>query len=299
MSTGTGMGIPQGSQRWTQPSLQPVPQQRIVEKLDEYMSRRDYAGAERHLLYWLAEAQAACDERGELMLRNELVGHFRKTGNADQAFLHAEQALQLVARLGFADTVSAGTTYTNVATAYNAFGRNQESLQLFERAAAAYESNANTDPRLLGGLYNNMALVCASLGGFGQADGLYAKALATMANVEHGQLEQAITYLNMADAAVAKDAAAQANAKELGGDNGSEVEAKPDASDEAPVMSEACEREVERLLDQALELLDTPSVPRDGYYAFVCEKCAPTFGHYGYFLAESDLQKRAQTIYER
>ena len=28
----------------------PIPQQRIVEKVDEYMSRRDYAGAERHLL---------------------------------------------------------------------------------------------------------------------------------------------------------------------------------------------------------------------------------------------------------
>ena len=35
----------------------PIPQQRIIEKMDEYMSRRDYAGAERHLLYWLEEVQ--------------------------------------------------------------------------------------------------------------------------------------------------------------------------------------------------------------------------------------------------
>ena len=27
----------------------PIPQRRVREKLDEYMSRRDYAGAERHL----------------------------------------------------------------------------------------------------------------------------------------------------------------------------------------------------------------------------------------------------------
>ena len=39
------------------PTIKPIPQQRIVEKLDEYMSRRDYAGAERHLLYWLEEAR--------------------------------------------------------------------------------------------------------------------------------------------------------------------------------------------------------------------------------------------------
>ena len=62
-------------------TLGSIPQQRVVEKLDEYMSRRDYAGAERHLLYWLEEALAAGDKRGELMVRNELVGHFRKVGN--------------------------------------------------------------------------------------------------------------------------------------------------------------------------------------------------------------------------
>ena len=33
--------------------IRPVPQQRIMEKVDAYMSRRDYAGVERHLLYWL------------------------------------------------------------------------------------------------------------------------------------------------------------------------------------------------------------------------------------------------------
>ena len=75
--------------------LAPIPQQRVVEKLDEYMSRRDYEGAEKHLLYWLEEARALGDERGELMVRNELVGHFRKTGGKEQAFEHAEAALAL------------------------------------------------------------------------------------------------------------------------------------------------------------------------------------------------------------
>ena len=38
-------------------AIRPVPQQRIIEKMNEYMSRRDYAGAQRHLLYWLEEAE--------------------------------------------------------------------------------------------------------------------------------------------------------------------------------------------------------------------------------------------------
>ena len=45
----------------------PVPQQRIVAKMDEYMSRRDYAGAEKHLLYWLEEARQGNDLRGRLI----------------------------------------------------------------------------------------------------------------------------------------------------------------------------------------------------------------------------------------
>ena len=31
--------------------VNPVPQQRIIEKMDEYMAKRDYDGAERHLNY--------------------------------------------------------------------------------------------------------------------------------------------------------------------------------------------------------------------------------------------------------
>lgn len=260
-----------------------IPQQRIVEKLDECMSRRDYAGAERHLLYWLEEALALGDRRGELMVRNELVGHFRKMGNRERAFENAEAALRLVDELGFGETISAGTTYTNVGTAFNAFGEHERSLESFEKAKVLYESGAHTQPLLLGGLYNNMALTCVALGRFDEADAMYAKALNIMETVENGELEQAITYLNMADAVVARARA------EVGADSDREM---------VDVLAE-CEDAVNELLDTALELLGTPTVPRNGYYAFVCEKCAPTFAHYGYFLADADLRERAQAIYER
>lgn len=258
-----------------------IPQQRVVEKLDDYMSRRDYAGAERHLMYWLDEACMLGDKRGELMVRNELVGHFRKTGDKRRALEHVDAALRLVDELGFGNTISAGTTYTNAATALNAFGENERSLSLFEKAAALYESTPGTAPHLLGGLYNNMALACVALGRHDEADALYEKALAVMARSERGQLEQAITYLNMADAAVAR------TSRELG------------CSAQEAMADPSCDHAVEVLLDTALELLDTPGVPHDGYYAFVCEKCAPTFAHYGYFLADADLRERARAIYER
>ena len=248
------------------PEIKAVPQQRIIEKMDEYMSRRDYAGAERHLLYWLEEARLGHDERGQLMVMNELVGHFRKTGNREQALAYGEKALALVEKLGFEGTITAGTTFVNVATAMDAFGEDRLSIELFERARAAYETSGAA-PELLGGLYNNMALTCVKLGRFDEARELYGLALTQMKQVEGGELEQAITYLNMADAVVAERG------------------------------MEAAENEVYDLLDTASELLDTTAAPRDGYYAFVCEKCAPTFAHYGYFLVAEDLTAHAETLY--
>lgn len=257
--------------------MQTIPQQRIAEKLDEYMSHRDYEGAERHLLFWLAEARSLGDTRGELMVQNELVGHFRKTADREHALAHADEALALIDELGFGNTISAGTTYTNIATACNAFGENARALELFKKAQELYESSPHTEPRLLGGLYNNMALTCIAMGSFDEADALYARALEVMRGVENGELECAITYLNMVDALVTRERAHAGEAWE------------PDAT---------CEEKAARYLDTAFELLDTSSVPRDGYYAFVCEKCAPVFAHYGYFLADAELRGRAKAIYE-
>ena len=281
--------------------IRPVPQRRVIEKMDEYMSRRDYAGAERHLLYWLEEAKQGQDLRGQLMIRNELIGHYRKTAERERALENVEQALHLLRLMNFENSISAGTTYVNAATACNAFGENERALMLFEKARSVYEALnggsavPETDPQLLGGLYNNMALTCAALakesrsslnthdqeGGsrsgqmagqeesmwFARAFSLYEKALDQMRLVPDGELEQAITFLNMADALEGRDGPEQA------------------------------ERKIAELLDTAYELLQTPSVPRNGYYAFVCEKCAPAFSYYGYFLAAEELRKQAEEIY--
>ena len=249
--------------------VRPVPQQRILNKLDDYMSRRDYDGAERHLLYWLKEAEQGRDLRGQLLVCNELIGHYRKTGSRENAFRYAELALSLLEDMDFEGSISAGTTYVNAATAYSAFGDNQRALELFERAKTLYESTPHTQAHLLGGLYNNMALVLQTLGRFPEAFELYNKAMKTMETVPAGVLEQAITCLNMADAVAAQ----------LGQEEG--------------------EARIFELLDRADELLHDKSAPHNGYYAFVCEKCSPTFSYYGYFAVAEELQREAKEIYER
>ena len=45
-------------------------------------------------------------------------------------------------------------------------------------------------------------------------------------------------------------------------------------------------------------LFRSEGIPRDGYYAFVCEKCAPAFEYYGWFLDAERLKQEAKRIYE-
>ncbi len=252
-----------------EPEVRPIPQQRVMQKVDEYMSRRDYAGVERTLLYWLDEAQLGHDRRGELMLRNELIGHYRKVGDKEHAMEQIDAALALLPELHFEDSVSAGTTYTNAATACNAFEENDRAIELFQRAKSVYESSTRTDPKLLGGLYNNMALTLTALGRFDEAWSLYDHAMNVMGKVPAGALEQAITYLNMADLHYTQTG------------------------------SGLIDDTIEDCLEKAWQLLDGDGFPRDGYYAFVCEKCAPTFDWYSEEERAAELNRRAEEIYER
>ena len=273
--------------------IRPVPQRRIIDKMDEYMSRRDYNSAERHLLYWLEEAKLGGDMQGQLMLRNELVGHYRKTGQKEPAMESAARALELLRKLDMENTITAGTTYVNIATACGAFGDHERAIRLFEKARAAYESSSQTETQLLGGLYNNMALTCTELGRCEEALALYEKAADLMGRVPDGELEQAITYLNMANTV------------------------------EVQLGLEAGEQQINALVERAEELLEAKGEEllgkgeaaltdgtdlramkqeeraRLGYYAFVCEKCAPTFAYYGYFMTAESLTERSEELVKR
>ena len=240
---------------------------RILAKLDEHLHKNDYAAAERHLRYWLTEAKSTDDVPKELLVTNELMGLYRKLGKKDEALASVENALSLIERQGIGEQIGSATSYLNAATVYKAFGMAGRSLPLFERAQAIYETKLETNDGRLGGLYNNMALTLVDLGRFAEANALYMRAIEVMQQVEGGDLEVAITYLNLASAAEAELGALQADER------------------------------IGALLTQAEALLESHE-NRDGYYAFVCEKCASVFGYYGRFLYENELKERARRIYD-
>lgn len=248
--------------------IHPVPIGRVIGKLDEYLGRNDYAGAERHLRYWKSEAEAGQDERGLLSILNEQIGLYRKLEQKSEGLAAIEEALALAMRLGIEQTVTMGTTLLNAATGYKSFGMAKRAMPLYLQAKRIYEAMLSEDDPRMGGLYNNMALTQMELEDYGQAWENLDKAMQIMAHIPHGEGEMAITCCNMADLAAMR-------------------------------YGIRAETQIAAYLDRAMELLDTESLPRDGHYAFICEKCAAAFGYHGFFLAEQELIKRAEDIYER
>ena len=251
------------------PEVTPIPVGRIVEKLDSFLNQKDYDAAERHLRYWLSEADACRDMRGKLTLLNEQIGLYRKAGKEVECLRAISDALSLADSMDMEKSVTYGTTLINAATGYKAFGKAEDALPLYRKARTIYESMLESSDGRLGGLYNNMALTLTDLKEFREAEDLYHKAIEIMERQESGVLEAAITHLNLADLIAAESGL------------------------------EAGEKDIETHLMKAEELLNTESLPRDGHYAFVCEKCAPVYGYYGHFFTERELKRRAREIYDR
>lgn len=251
------------------PEVTPIPIRRVLSKLDGYLGQNDYAAGERLLCNWLREADACGDRQGKLTVLNEQIGIYRKTGKEPECLVAIDAALALMNDLQMEDAVTGGTTLINAATGFKAFGGAAEALPLYRRAQTVYEKRLAPDDDRLAALYNNMALTLSELEQYREAEALFQKALSIMEQRPRGEAEAAITCLNLADLICAE------------------------------VGYEAGEERVEAYLRRAEKLLDTENLPRDGNYAFVCEKCAPVFGYYGYFYTAETLKQRAREIYER
>ena len=180
-----------------------------------------------------------------------------------------EKADELVKNLSLGGSITAATVCLNAATVCEAFDRPREALERYSEAKSIYEDFLPPGDARLGGLYNNMALACVSLKEYDQARELYQKAIEIMSALPGGKPETAITYLNLANAAEAQQ----------GLENASEF------------ITDCLQKAENLLLDESNAL--------DGNYAFVCEKCAPTFEYYGWFMTAKEIKRRSDEIYER
>ncbi len=242
-----------------------IPVERIISKVDSLFDKNDYREAGRLLVYWCDEAVSLKDRRGELAMESELVGYYRKQNDRENGIKSVSRALMLTEMLGQSDMASGATVLINCATAYKAFDMPEDAMPLYLKAETVYKKLLpDTDARF-GGLYNNMALALSDLGRFSEAEEAYCTAIKVMETVEGGELECAITYVNLA------------HMYEKSGES--------EKIDDCMVL--------------AAKLLWSENLKHDGYYAFVLEKCAPSFSYFGFKSVGEEFKKESEAIYER
>lgn len=242
-----------------------IPVKRIIEKADEYYNKNDLTGAKRHLEYWEKEAKTLNDDNGELSVINELLGLYRKNGDKENAKRVIERALYLVDKLKIADTVSGATIILNAATTYKACGKFDLALPLYEKTLAIYKANLDESDERFGGFYNNYALALTDAKRYDKAEKCYFNAVKVMENTENGKPDTAITYVNLAH-----------------------------------LYEQAGKHEkITDSLFKAYNLLNDENIVKNGYFAYVLDKCAPSFEYFGYDKIANDMKKEAKEIYER
>lgn len=243
--------------------------QKFIESFDDLLSKNKYSSACDFLEATIIEAEELQDTSALFTLYNECIGIYRKIGKKEKCYFYCNKALETTELLNMSENVSGATTFINCATAYKAFGEAEKGISYFEKAKKIYEEKLPENDKRLAGLYNNFALALVDLKRFDEAIALYEEAIGVLNKHTTAQPETAISYLNMANAVEAREG-----------------------------LENACE-EIDCLLDKAEEILNITQAENDGNYAFVCEKCAPTFGYYGRFFYEEELKERTRKIYER
>lgn len=251
-----------------------IPVEEVIGGLDRLFEKNRYQEAGVYLEEWLKKAGELEDWSGQITILNEMMGYYRIVGERKKGLQSVEDGLELIQSHGLADTVTAGTTWVNAATTMKAFGKTAEAMPYYEAASRIYHSRLDPSDYRLAGLYNNMALAFGELGRCRDALDAYERAMAIMKGLPGGEMELAVTMMNLA--------CLYENWK---------------SEDGAELSAEEREEKTGACLEQALAYLNDPQVERDGYYAFTCTKCADTFGHFGYFRVKKELEERAEQIY--
>lgn len=138
------------------------------------------------------------DDNALLSLLNELIGFYRETSRVEESFALADQAKKLVKKMGIEGTIPCATTYLNIANAYRAGGKLEESLNCYRLTQEIYHEQLAPQDMLEASLQNNMSLLYQEMGDFNSARDCLIKALDIVGKNPEAYFETAVTYANLA-----------------------------------------------------------------------------------------------------
>ena len=238
---------------------------RFIDRLDGCFNKNDLKAARECIDHWENEAREFADDRGLLTVLNEAVGLYRRTQKKSKALAAMNECLSLVEKLGLSDSPSGATVFINAATTLSFFGSEKDCLYLYDKAALCYENSGKTLSYEYAALLNNRAATLYGLKRYDQAEKDWLAAIEVLKKIGQHAGEIAISLVMLAHLTFDRDE-----------------------------NYEKCEA----LLDKAWEYINSPDQQRDGNYAYVLKKCAPSF-EYFQRKDEADAMRRvAKEIYE-
>lgn len=171
--------------------------ERILARVDAFFEANQGEEAERLMLESAALAVREQDDEGLLQLLNELIGYYRETGQKENVYRMAANAIAQAEKMGLAGTIPYATTLLNTATAYRVCGRLQEAEEYYLQVQEIYREQLEPDHMLAAGLKNNIALLYQEKGDFAGAKKSLEEALA-IAEKNGAAYETAVTCANLA-----------------------------------------------------------------------------------------------------
>lgn len=170
---------------------------RILQAVDNLYKQNKGPEAEALLREAIVLAVQEQDDAGLLQLLNELLGYYRETSQVESSYAVAAQALALAESMGLQNSIPYATTLLNIANAYRAGGRLQDSLECYLRVRSIYKKMLSPDNMLVASLENNLSLLYQEMQQFRKAKDCLMKAL-TIVERKQADFEIGVTHANLA-----------------------------------------------------------------------------------------------------
>lgn len=171
---------------------------KILEQLQELFGTYQIERVETFLEENIEQSFAVGDTATVITLMNEMIGYLRDTGKNDKALYYCDRVLALMKQEGLEGSLPYATTLLNVANAYRAAGRLQESMVQYRTVLRLYDGRIAQDDMLYASLFNNMSLLYQEMGDFDNACKCLKSALAIVMTKPDKCIETAVTFTNLA-----------------------------------------------------------------------------------------------------
>lgn len=177
----------------------------IFAEIDRLYSEHRIEEAEQYMLDRLGEATKLEDENAMIQLLNELIGHYRETGEFDKLIPFAGKLLAILDNSSLKGSMAHATSLLNIANAYRACGMLRESNALYQQVRSYYDVHVSPDSMLYASLLNNMSLLFQEMGDYESAADCLERALGISLLHDECRIEQATTYTNLATTLIKLD----------------------------------------------------------------------------------------------